>query len=44
VEAEPEDGAEAEAATADFISALTSRSTSTQKRMSSTGRRTSGSE
>jgi hypothetical protein len=40
VEAEPEDGAEA----ADFISALASRSTSTQKRMSSAGRRTGGSE
>ena len=39
VEAEPEDGMEA----ADFISALTSRSTSTQKRMSSAGRRPGGS-
>jgi hypothetical protein len=44
VEAEPEDGAEAEAVAADFISALASRSTLTQKRMSSAGRRTGGSE
>lgn len=41
VEVEPEDAA---AAAADFISARASRSTSTQKRMSSAGRRTGGSE
>lgn len=42
VEVEPEDAAAA--AAADFISARASRSTSTQKRMSSAGRRTGGSE
>lgn len=41
VEVEPEDAA---AAAADFISARASRSTSTQKRMSSAGSRTGGSE
>jgi hypothetical protein len=39
-----EHGVEVEAVAADFISALASRSTSTQKKRSSAGKRNGGSE